>query len=183
MPCTHAPAPEKGPAHPMGTGFPCLCWRASPHGSLNAIYGMLCCWRAGVWGGLGAGAPAYSGSLPYRCAASTPGALCVRILPLREGGLHGRWSRYTDLCHGKAASLVTGCAVDPTTLVVNVICLLTLLTLLRLATVDRHVSLLHAKNRIRHPISFPCHNMCCGLDKLWSALSVFQDCWDASDWQ
>ena len=53
-------------------------------------------------------------SLPFRRAASTPGALRTWILPPREGGFHERRSHCTDTCPGKAASLVIGCAVDPT---------------------------------------------------------------------
>ena len=34
--------------------------------------------------------------------------------PPREGGLHDRLSDCTDSCHGEAASLVIGCAVDLT---------------------------------------------------------------------
>ena len=36
------------------------------------------------------------------------------FLPPREGGLHDRWADCTDSCHGEAACLVIGCAVDPT---------------------------------------------------------------------
>ena len=43
-----------------------------------------------------------------------PHLACVELLPPCEGGLHDRRSDCTDLCHGKAASLVIGCAVDPT---------------------------------------------------------------------
>ena len=35
-------------------------------------------------------------------------------LPPREGGFHDRWLGCTDSCHGEAASLLIGCAVDPT---------------------------------------------------------------------
>ena len=51
---------------------------------LDVTHGVLRCWRAGIWGGLDAGAPArfrtllgLSVSLLFRRAASTPGALPV----------------------------------------------------------------------------------------------------------
>ena len=54
-------------------------------------------------------------SLPFRRAASTILVPCLcGSQPPREGGLHERWSDCTHSCHGEAASLITGCAVDPT---------------------------------------------------------------------
>ena len=59
-----------------------------------------------------------------------------------------RWSGCTDSCHGEAAAFVIGCAVDPKQFpVVCLICLSELLRSLRLAKIDRHVSLLHAKRK------------------------------------
>ena len=70
-------------------------------------------------------------SLPFRRAASTPGALHTWILPPREGGFHDRWSHCTNTCPGEAASLIIGCAVAPTIPCgLRFICLSGLLTLL-----------------------------------------------------
>ena len=58
--------------------------------------------------------------------------------------------------------------------VVCSICLSGLLRRLRLAMIDRHVSLLRANEK---KSSFPDHRMCCGPDNLlWFALSVCQKC-------
>ena len=80
-----------------------------------------------------------------------PGRLvpCVcGTVPPQEGGLHDRWSHCTDSCHGEAASLLIGCAVDQQSPVVCFICLSGLLRRLQLAMIDRHLSLLHAKENI-----------------------------------
>ena len=39
---------------------------------------------------------------------------CKKTLPPREGGLHDIWSDCTNSCRDEAASLVIGCALDPT---------------------------------------------------------------------
>ena len=80
-----------------------------------------------------------------RRAGSTPGALRVWNLAPREGGLHDRWSDRTDSCHGEAASLVIGCAVDP-----RIRCGLLYLSVriaetLAIGNIDGYVSLLHAR--------------------------------------
>jgi hypothetical protein len=92
-------------------------------------------------------------SLPFTRAASTPGALHVWNIAPREGGLHDRWSGCTHSCHGEAASLVTG-AVDPTIPCGMLICLSGLLRPLRLAMIDRHVSLLQPPKKTKRNVEF-----------------------------
>ena len=79
---------------------------------LDVTHGVLRCWRAGVWGGLGAGAPARFRRQAYQCPSHS-GVLPARLvpcmcgfcLPPREGGFHDRWSHCYDSCHGETASL------------------------------------------------------------------------------
>ena len=54
-------------------------------------------------------------SLPFRRAIARLVPSVCGTVPPREGGPHVRIeSSYRASCHGEAASLVIGCAVDPT---------------------------------------------------------------------
>ena len=115
---------------------------------------MGCC----VAGGLEVGAGSVRGhqhAPGVRLASVPPTQLAARlvpcvcgILPPREGGLHDTWSGCTHSCHGEAASLVTQDVLwTRKSPVVCFLCLSGLLRRLRLAMIDRHISLLHAKRK------------------------------------
>ena len=106
------------------SGFPSLCWRALPS-RIPSTSPMGSCFAGGLefeasqrW--LSAGASTRFTQWAYQCPSHS-GVLAARLVPCVCGDLPPRressmigGANYTESCQGEAASLVIGCAVDPT---------------------------------------------------------------------